>query len=75
MENKPFAIFSPTLQESQIRCVFIFKSFAYLGGRFDSVGVFLGSSRANSMASTALMWAMTGNSAVFCTEMENFSTM
>lgn len=41
----------------------------------DSVGVFLGSSRANSMASTALMWAMTGNSAVFCTEMEYFSTM
>lgn len=41
----------------------------------DSVGVFLGSSRANSMASAALIWAMTGNRAVFWTEMEDFSIM
>lgn len=41
----------------------------------DSGGTFLGSSRANSKASTVLMWAMMGNRAVFWTEMEDFSIM
>lgn len=49
--------------------------FSYLGGMLDSGEEFLGSKRANNMASTVLMWAMTGNRAVFWTEMEDFSTM
>lgn len=47
----------------------------YLGGILESGGVFLGSNKAKSMASTVLMWAMMGKSAVFCTEMEGFSMM
>lgn len=54
-------------------CAFSFPS--HLGGVLDSCWEYLGSSRANNMASTVRMWAMMGNRVVFWREIEDFSTM
>lgn len=48
---------------------------SHLGGMLASGITFLGSSRANSIASTTLICAMMGNSAVLWTEIEDFSIM